>query len=53
MVVKVKADNMILTTTKWVVITSLPFTVSDLEDFFPNKTVLIHFAGDFLPIAVE
>jgi hypothetical protein len=51
-VAKLKAGNMILTRSNWVlIITSLPFTVKDLEDFFPNKTVLIHFAGDFLPIA--
>jgi len=28
-------------------------TIRDLEDFFPNKTVFIHFAGDFLPIAAK
>lgn len=30
-------------------ITSLPFEILDLDDFFPNSTVLIHFPGD-LPI---
>ena len=31
-------------------ITSLPLEIFDLDDFFPNSTVLIHFPGD-LPIA--
>jgi hypothetical protein len=32
-----------------IIITSLPLGIFDLDDFFPNSTVLIHFPGD-LPI---
>lgn len=32
------------------VLTSLPFDKLGFDDFFPNRTVLIHLAGD-LPIA--